>query len=81
MFYIWLIVNGLRNRIKKLLKIRVLRDDNPLHAPVAQLDRVPGYEPEGQRFKSSPVHISLKKSILCPLSKFFPWDPTIPMQF
>lgn len=25
-------------------------------APVAQLDRVPGYEPGGQRFKSSPVH-------------------------
>lgn len=25
------------------------------NAPVAQLDRVSGYEPEGQRFKSSPV--------------------------
>ena len=25
------------------------------HALVAQLDRVPGYEPGGQRFESSPV--------------------------
>ncbi len=25
-------------------------------ALVAQLDRVPGYEPGGQRFESSPVH-------------------------
>ena len=30
-------------------------DDSLLHALVAQLDRVPGYEPGGQRFKSSPV--------------------------
>lgn len=27
------------------------------HALVAQLDRVPGYEPGGQRFESSPVQI------------------------
>ena len=26
-----------------------------VHAPVAQLDRVLGYEPRGQRFESSPV--------------------------
>ena len=27
------------------------------YALVAQLDRVPGYEPGGQRFESSPVQI------------------------
>lgn len=27
-------------------------------ALVAQLDRVPGYEPGGQRFESSPVQLS-----------------------
>ncbi len=27
------------------------------YALVAQLDRAPGYEPGGQRFESSPVHL------------------------
>ena len=31
--------------------------DPSFRALVAQLDRVPGYEPGGQRFKSSPVHL------------------------
>lgn len=37
----------------------ILRDDGCYYAPVAQLDRVPGYEPGGQRFKSSPVHFMM----------------------
>lgn len=32
-------------------------------APVAQLDRVPGYGPGGLRFESSPVHHTLSKSM------------------
>jgi hydroxyacylglutathione hydrolase len=34
--------------------------DLPIFALVAQLDRVPGYEPGGQRFKSSPVHMLIR---------------------
>ena len=32
------------------------KDRNYRYAPVAQLDRVLGYEPSGQRFESSRVH-------------------------
>ncbi len=37
-------------------------------ALVAQLDRVPGYEPGGQRFKSSPVHMFIKIFACGPLA-------------
>jgi hypothetical protein len=40
---------------KKRTKIGLLLAD----ALVAQLDRVPGYEPGGQRFESSPVRCFL----------------------
>ena len=38
------------------------------HALVAQLDRVPGYEPGGQRFESSPVQMLLYKFSSGPLA-------------
>jgi hydroxyacylglutathione hydrolase len=37
----------------------------PRYALVAQLDRVPGYEPGGQRFESSPVHSIMKFQVFC----------------
>ena len=36
-----------------------LDDTMAANALVAQLDRAPGYEPGGQRFESSPVHLLL----------------------
>ena len=43
------------------------------YAPVAQLDRVPGYEPGGQRFESSPVqHLYKEKSMIL---EVFPLGP------
>ncbi len=51
-----------------------MRDHNGTYAPVAQLDRVSGYEPGGQRFESSPVRflqfeilMQIKKIISSPL--------------
>ena len=45
------------SNLKVLGKKEIVRDNLVAYALVAQLDRVPGYEPGGQRFESSPVRI------------------------
>lgn len=36
-----------------------------IFASIAQLDRAPGYEPGGQRFKSSSMRFNLNKEVFC----------------
>ena len=40
-------------------------------APVAQLDRVSGYEPEGRRFESSRAHHITEKPVTATVAGFF----------
>jgi hypothetical protein len=42
----------------------MLLDNAPPYAPVAQLDRVPGYEPGGREFESLRAHHINKKPLL-----------------
>ncbi len=48
----------------------LLRQGNNLHAPVAQLDRVLGYEPRGQEFESLRAH-QYKQGVSLTASSFF----------
>jgi hypothetical protein len=52
-------------RLKRCIdKIEVL-ETTKLYAPVAQLDRVSGYEPEGREFESLRAHQILNASLIC----------------
>ena len=45
-------MNEASNRVPVYMIVVIVRISTPSYAPVAQLDRVPGFEPGGREFES-----------------------------